>query len=308
MKLNFKNRIFFFFDLEKNKWVSFFKLIMITFLVFPILWSSCFTPAEGCLDIDATNFNASADESCSDCCIYPQLNLNIAHNIQIEGVLQADTCINFTSSTFLTNDNVDFFQLDDVSFYLSDFELEKIDGTISEVINVSRFYILDDIVTQTYKDTLVKNDFVLVKRTQFAYSIGEFRAPGTYAKLRFQVGILPRLNSIDPDTLATTHSLSSSQGMYDTLDNSFLSQRFTIEMDTSEAVEMIEDFEIGGFSQPIPIELDFPNTFQPGFDVDISLKINYTKWLQGINFATDSEAEIKSKIVSNTAEAIEIAE
>ena len=47
---------------------------------------------------------------------------------------------------------------------------------------------------------------------------------------------------------------------------------------------------------------------EPGFDVEIPIKVNYSTWLRGINFAADDIETIKSIIVSNTADAFEIGE
>lgn len=281
--------------------------LIIIHLTLIILYSSCYTPTDGCLDVDATNFDASADESCEDCCNYPQLNLSIFHSITAEGIL-GDTCINHSAdSTFnFVDDN--FFQIEDISFYLSDFQIVMPNGDVSEVEDMITLSIYDNIIDQNDIDTLVKDDFVLIERGQFSYSVGEFRAPGTYAKVKFNVGISSALNSTDVDTLATTHPLSSSQEMhFDSRGAGFIFQNFSVVTDTTQSLTETTNFEIGAaFTTTIPIELDYVQTFEPGVDVEIPLKINYTTWLQGINFATDSEAAIKTRIVSNTASAFEI--
>ena len=65
---------------------------------------------------------------------------------------------------------------------------------------------------------------------------------------------------------------------------------------------------IDPFSNTVEISLNFPFTLAPGFDATLPIKVNYSKWLSGIDFVTDSEAMIKSKIVSNTAEAFSISD
>jgi len=309
MYFNFKKTLvefssFIFFS-KKNKHISLFIIYNLSFI---ILFNSCYTPSEGCLDIGATNFNASADESCEDCCTYPQLRLAIFHSITTQGILQTDTCINFTSSTILTNDNVNYYQLNDVSFYLSDFEMIRSNGDVATVDDTISLTIFDDIFTQEDKDTLVKNDFELIKRSVFNYNIGEFRTSGTFSKVRFKVGINKPLNTTDVDTLETTHPLSSANEMHNgDRGAGFILQQFVIEKDTAVATSNIDTLSISQtFVNSIPVELDFPETFQPGFNVTIPMKINYSKWFQGINFVTDTEAEIKTQIVSNTAEAFEI--
>jgi len=284
------------------------RLLALLIINYSLLITSCYTPSTGCLDINATNFDASADEDCDDCCRYPQLQLSISHNITTTGVLQTDTCVNFTGSTNLTNDNINYYQLNDVSFYVSDFQLIMSNGDTAKVDDTITLMIYDNIFTQENKDTLVSNGFELIKRNVFSYDIGEFRTAGTFASLQFRVGIEKRLNTTDVDTLAETHPLSSTNEMHSgDRGGGFILQKFVIDKDTSVATSNMDTILIDQlFVNSIPIELDFPETFLPGFNVEIPLKVNYSKWLQGINFVTDTPAEIKTKIVSNTAEAFEI--
>ncbi len=283
---------------------------LLTLLLLLFLFQSCYTPTEGCLDINATNFDASADEQCESCCTYPELELTVFHSVITESSLGADSCINHSSSFALTNGDDNVFQINDIEFYLSDFQLVMMDGTIKEVEDTITLSIYEDIVTQISKDTLVKDDFVLITRSQPTYSIGNFTGPGAYMQVKFKVGIPSVLSTTDVDTLATSHPLSSSQGMhFGARDTGFILQNFSVVNDTATSLTAITAYEIGKDDfNTIDVELDFFRNFDPGFDITIPLKVNYSKWLQGINFATDSEATIKATIVSNTAEAFEIDE
>ena len=282
-----------------------FSFLLILFIV------SCQSPSEGCLDIDATNFDAAADESCMDCCTYPKLKLKILHSVTSTGTMQQDTCITHSMDLVFTNGENNYFKIKDIVFYLSDFQLVTASGAVEEVENRITLSIYDDLIAQTSKDTTVKNDFVLVERGGgFNYTIGTFRKPGMYAKVRFKIGISPSLNSTDVDALPTAHALSGSKRMhFDTRGQGFIFQKFTVVKDTMTDLTETETYEIGQiFTNAIEVELDFPRVFEPGFDVEIPLKVNYTTWLKGINFAADTEADIKSAIVNNAAEAFTIGE
>ena len=56
----------------------------------------------------------------------------------------------------------------------------------------------------------------------------------------------------------------------------------------------------------IVVEENYVISEPPVSQIKIPIKVNYSTWLRGINFATDSEETIKAIIVSNTAEAFEI--
>ena len=273
-----------------------------------IIFSSCYTPTEGCLNIDATNYNASADEPCDDCCSFPNLNLKITHSVMIEGTSGLDSIINHSADSTFSNSANNFFQIKGMEFYLSDFQLVMSGGDIAEVEDKMTFMIYEDALLQTLKDTTIKDDFVLVTRSSFNYTIGEFRKPGTYVELRFTVGIDERLSSIDADTLTSSHSLSSENLMhFSTRDSGFVYQEFSIVNDTTTNSTEIEVYQIGKeTTNSIQLIIPLNGEIEPGFDIEIPLRVDYTKWLRGINFATDDEETIKSIIVSNTAEAFEI--
>ena len=291
---------------NSRKFFNNLKLITYHLLLITLL-NSCYTPTEGCLDIDATNYDASADEPCDDCCTFPNLNLRIFHNITTQSSTGLDSCINHSPDSTFTNGNNNFFQIKDIKFYLFDFQLVMTNGDIAEVEDEMTFSIYDDPISQNDMDTTIKDDFVLVKR-EATYTVGEFRKPGVYVQLKFKVGIGSDLTSIDADTLTSSHPLSSDNLMhFETRDSGFVFQEFSLVKDTTTNSSEIEVYKIGiETTTPIQVELDLYGELDPGFDIEIPIKVNYNTWLKGINFAADTEETIKSIIVSNTAEAFEI--
>lgn len=280
------------------------------YLSFITLISSCYTPTDGCLNIDATNYDASADEPCDDCCTFPNLNIKITHSITTQGTFGQDSCINHSADSTFNNLANNLFQIKGMEFYLSDFQLVMSDGSISEVEDKMTFMIYADAISQTSKDTTVKDDFVLVKRSSFNYTVGEFRKPGTYVELRFKVGIDKKLSSIDADTLASSHPLSSDNLLhFETRDSGFVYQEFSLVKDTLMDATEIEVYKIGKeTANSVQVILPLFGEIEPGFDVEIPIKVNYSTWLRGINFAANDPETIKSMIVSNTADAFEIGE
>jgi len=281
------------------------------FIVFAIvlLQTSCYEPTEGCLDIEATNFDASADEQCESCCNYPQLKLSIFHAIETQSSIMEDSCIFFSADAALTNDDsTTFFQIKNMFYYLSDFRLTLSTGDVVQVSDSIQLNILEDAVTLAEKDTMVIDDFLLVKRTAFNYTLGEFIAPGNYEKIQFKVGLNSRLNTTNPDTLSSTHPLGiSADSMHTGFRSSgYVLQKFELVRDTMNLPDSKTYDILDPFSNTIEISLDYPFTLAPGFDATLPLKVNYSKWLSGIDFVTDDDVTIKSKIVINTAEAFSI--
>ena len=277
--------------------------------VFILLQLSCFEPTSGCLDIEATNYDATADEQCEDgCCNYPNLKLTIFHLIESEGFAGQDTCINFSTDSTFVNGSGSQFQIDDMFFYLSDFRLTLSTGEVVQVTDTIQLSILDNAFTLEEKDTVVTDDFVLVKRTAFSYTLGEFISPGNYEKIEFKVGLNSRLNTTNPDTLDSTHPLAISRDSMHTgiRTSGYLMQKFEITRDTMALPDSYEYEILDPFTNTVEISLDYQFTVVAGFDVTLPVKVNYSEWLSGIDFATDDDATIKARIVSNTANAISI--
>ena len=290
------------------KWLN---INLVAVIAIVLLQTSCYEPTEGCLDIEATNFDASADEQCESCCTYPELKLSIFHAIETQSSVMEDSCIFFSATADLTNnDSINFFQIKNMYYYLSDFRLTLSTGEIVQVSDSIQLNILDNAVTFAEKDTLVVDDFLLIKRTAFTYTIGEFIAPGNYEKIQFKVGLNTRLNTTNPDTLDSSHPLARVTEVMHTGPRSsgYILQKFEVVRDTMSLPDSYSYEILDPFSNTIEISLDYPFELSPGFDATLPIKVNYSKWLSGIDFVTDDDATIKSKIVTNTAEAFSISD
>ena len=62
-----------------NKFKSSFFWLWITGVFTFIQFNSCYSPVDGCLDPEATNYSIDADNPCDDCCNLPILNVSVFH-------------------------------------------------------------------------------------------------------------------------------------------------------------------------------------------------------------------------------------
>ncbi len=143
-----------------------------------LIQSACFEPASGCLDIEATNFDASADKDC--CCEYPQLILDVVQN--------------YGAGSFQENkpypapyDTNHLFKLNSIVFYLSEFQLIQ-NGqtyTVSDSVQLRAFGAnVQDTVTNPFID-----DFLLIRRLSLSNNVGTFRQNGNFDAARFRLGL-----------------------------------------------------------------------------------------------------------------------
>ncbi|TXF86694.1 hypothetical protein FUA23_19125 [Neolewinella aurantiaca] len=51
--------------------------LLLFLVLIPLLAASCYEDNIACLDLDATNYDILADQSCSDCCVYPTFSMDV---------------------------------------------------------------------------------------------------------------------------------------------------------------------------------------------------------------------------------------
>ncbi len=260
------------------------------------LLTGCIDEVDGCLDNAASNFNPVADIECEDCCNFPALKINVAHRIQ-------DTLsLSYANAYWYeTPDSHAYFSISKVKFYLSNFRLERADGTLAGVIDTI------DLSLQDGTQITVEDNFKLVSRDQssFQYTIGTFREVGTYEKIRFNVGLEPPASQTNPESL-TNHPLAiQSDSLFSPDNGKYIFNRITYVRDTS----MMDTITIDVTDSLREIALELPEslTIERGFDVEIPVTIDYWEWLKGIVFVTNTD-DIRDSIVSNTAKAFSITE
>ncbi len=258
-----------------------------------LLLSSCYTRVEGCLDADAVNFSARADDNC--CCTYPRLVLKYSHVLQ------------FDNDTITLNYNIPYaFEVDqlitfsDIRFYVSNVHLVKSDGT--EVGVENRI----DLETQVGDIFEVEDNFSIVNKNVFVDTIGEFRNEGLFDSLKFYVGIPTPANNAYPDSLVEGHPL----GLFpDTLWNEntgYIFNRIKLLKDTIEDTSLTT-YEIDGTTNLVEVSLPINLNAETGRHAEIVVQIDYAAWLKGIDFEATDMVVIE-KIVENTTNAFSVLE
>ncbi len=273
--------------MKKIKNANFFWLLpILCLLVLP----SCLEKEEGCRDVNATNFAADAERDCENCCTYPNITFEIDHAVQQTDI---DTFLRY-GDTIMFEDKILYFL--ETSFYINGVSLNGTDQTI----------VISDQITLTDRaenTNLITDDIAIISRdiNSFSYDIGSFSGQGNYEELNFQLGLTPVQAATDPSTIATTHPLSSSNGLFSLPDSNYVFTRLRL-------VNVVNDDTLQyDLTTPVNITLPYEVTVNRGFDVDIPIKVNYLKWIEGINFA-DNPNTTNAIIVGNLANAFSIDE
>jgi len=283
------------------------KIFQITILVFLIgAFTSCYEPKTGCLDVNAVNFDVEADEECciseeECCCNYPKLSLSI------DPRLFPDSTDNFNLETGYTVDENpnQIFQVNDIKFYLTDFQLvNSITGAIASIRETITLQVANT-QTSEIRAYIASDNFSLInRRSSFMYEIGSLDNFGDFDEIHFKIGLDSLINNTIPDNLEVTHPLSNEvDSMHIDNVDGYVFNRINLQRDTADLTSKIE-IEI---TDLVPIELTLidPISVTIGTSKEIKLRINYLEWFKGINFAVNSENEIKQSIVQNTTNVFE---
>ncbi|MCB0525179.1 MAG: hypothetical protein H6576_09255 [Lewinellaceae bacterium] len=261
----------------------FLQLGMAIFL-FVLILSSCFEPREGCLDIAAVNFNASADKDC--CCRYPSLVLSVEQ--------MYDTLL-FRQDSVYVGTNGELFRIKKILFYLSDFQLIKAGELyqVSDTVHLQSYgSTLQDTIEETFRD-----DVLLVRRTPVDYTIGSLREDGYFETFKCRLGLSEDLGKVIPDLAPDNHPLSiQSEDLYQ---NQYAFMEVIVVRDTS--VSTLADTlrfdrsDIGDFY----IEGNGSFLHNTGYDFPMTLNADWSKLFDGINWSTHDINAWKSTIVAN---------
>ena len=275
----------------------FFCSVLMTFVV--LFFSNCYEAQEGCLDLGATNYDVTADDSCPDCCTYPSLNLAFRH--LIVPTTMPDTSVFLRYNTFYPTfeSPTDTFTIERIRYFLSEIRLVRPNG--------EEVHVLDSITVEidgndvTLEDSFAKVDRDIIRTV----NVGTLRTEGEFSAIRFFVGLAPELLNIDPNSVASTSELDvvGDTLLYiDTINIGYLSSLIEFNRDT---VSTIDSTRVEIFENTDLIEVPFAETFtlNPGFDIKVTLNVDYLKWFQGINIpATDQSMvndALRSQIIEN---------
>lgn len=253
--------------------------------------AGCYEPKEGCLDIAATNFDPTADENC--CCLYPGLIFAVDH--------LADTIRIHPDSIYY--DHVGHpFRIPYFQFYISDIRLTNSDGVVEQVVDTIRVYYpagggVDSVA--------VTDDITLIHQDAFSFAAGTLRATGVFEKIQFRIGLAAPVLYSAPGWYETGHPLAvQAPAMWDSLAG-YYSLNAGILRDTAQP-DIISAIRAPAIHHTVELEFLIPIAAIEGYDTELTLQVDYLKWLEGIDVLADSEVDMIAKIVNNTANAIKI--
>jgi len=272
--------------------VKFIGTILIGIL---LLLNACREPTDGCLDVEAINYDVSADDPCpDDCCEYPRISLELIHRY--------DT-LSFSYDSIYTDYGFAQTRFEKVIFYLSDFRLVSLTNDSLEVVETIELDLLDG-GTETFKD-----DYTLVSRSipSFQYDVGEIRGRGTFTTLRFTVGIAGNAENSDAESIDDEdHPLALGTDTLWVADQGYIFNQINVIADTLNPISSQRIINIKGQGSLAFVSLPFQQEVDLGSNIIIPIKVDYQEMFSGIDFAAFSDETNAGIIVNNTANAFSI--
>ncbi len=250
---------------------------------------ACFEPREGCLEVEATNFDASADKNC--CCEYPQLVLDV--------VQWYDTMQSFTeNAAYRAPLNDHLFRLKSVTFYLSDFQLTQngVTYTVSDTIQLRAF---PPSGSDTIREALT-NDFLLVRRQSFSNDIGDFRINGTFKNVSIRLGLNEPAGRVIPRLAPTGHPLRVQvDSLWHERAKGYIFAQIVLARDTANATVpdtiSFSRADLGDFF----IKTTAPVQHTTGYDFHLRLLVEYKKLMKDVDLTTGDILAWKSQLKTN---------
>ena len=245
------------------------------FCLFILLLSlaSCFVPKKACLDIEAANFDATADENC--CCTYPSLSLNFLHVY--------DTLVYLEKNAY--RNEFGMFRPQSVVFYLQEFKIQQ-QNTFYPISDSLSFYSFGANPGDTIQQELT-NDFVLVRRTTLNAKAGTFRQTGTFEGIQFRVGLTTAANKVMPSKAPANHPLhTQSDNLWTDRNNGFVVARIIVAADSLSAtvpdtfIYRVNDLPASFFMQN---SSNFKH--EPGYDFSLKVKVDYKALFSGVDWS-----------------------
>lgn len=260
------------------------------FLALLFSLSACYERREGCLDLQATNFDLSADRPCADCCQYPSLFLSPQHRIIPADQPDTSFVFSYDSAYAVAPHEQDSFRFQSLFFYLYDFELKGPQANL-EVSDELSWYDAQGERRQS------KDDFVLVEAGSSSnLLIGTLREYGSFDSLIFWVGLPPEIQTADISRMPEGHPLqfrSDSLNWEEGL--GYIPLRLAMYRDADQ----LSDSIVLRIFEPVRVSLSANNTpfeLMPGSDAVLKLQFNYLAWLQGADVRHDQIEALETRL------------
>ncbi len=258
----------------------------------------CYEPTEGCLNIDAVNYDVTADDPCSGCCTFPGLSLRVQHVIRLP-----DDTVSFQYGRLYPSEvnSLDSFVVDRARYFISDLKLVKDNNEAVGVIDSLLLGFANG------DSATVEDNFAKLDRDIFqSRKIGTVLTEGVVEEVTFTFGLDEFLlqNEIT-STIPVGHPLNtSSDSLIFEEGTGYIPNLLIVRRDTFSSTDSL----VFRFFEPVQISLPLETPFvvEKGFDISLTLKVDYLDWFKGVDFEVDDFQAMEEKIRNNLGNVFQV--
>ncbi len=207
-----------------------YRLATLLFFFYTVVYlTSCYKHPEGCRDVNAINFDISADKNCEkECCKYPKLSLSA--DIYYD-TIKLDTNIVFA------NEKGDSLRVANFQMLLSQFQLIDKRNLSHDVHNPINIGVKDEDVVN-YE--IINYNAAKISSTGGSSSLGSFKLLDDYSGIIFNFGIDSIVNHSKPDKIAVNSPIyPKKDSIYDYSQQEYYFLKFAIDINGNELKEYL---------------------------------------------------------------------
>ena len=243
-----------------------------------LVWTlciSCNTRIEGCLDIQAENFDFSAERACDDCCTYPSMLLSLSQKWDDENFSNTDTFYDVDQQPY---------QIIDLTYFLSSWSWTDAQDNLYTV----------DSVEAACNGSLRRftPDIITIDTRHFSYILGTIRQSPVIDSLSFFLGQTDDYTCLDPNDPDTPPNLDQQGPLWNPATDTLETLRLIIKKDLS-----VEVYDTLFVTTQFQFGLGYANEIEKGKDATLKLSVNYAQWFATVDI--DMLSTFENSIVTH---------
>lgn len=261
----------------------------IFFLFLSLLISACGNKKEGCIDVNAVNFDVSAEENC--CCVYPRMGLDVEY-YNGDRPLADSVLLDAAGDTVL---------IDKLTFFISG--LLWTNERDEELRGDQRTWLF--LTPDNYHDsTRCIDDYYLIRSSGSKVENFTFTQSTVLRSLSLTIGVADSGWTNQPFYMKdANHVLAGNiDSMYDYSSNQYRTLRLAYRLKNS--ADKADTIYVGGKDTRKNFKLNLNYHTVLGFNNYVIIRIRLDKLIKGIRFRMDDPETITQKLKENISDAI----
>ncbi|MBP7238680.1 MAG: hypothetical protein KBA14_00505 [Saprospiraceae bacterium] len=253
---------------------------LLVWLLLIILNTGCNTRIEGCLDVNAKNFDLNGERPCDDCCTYPSMQLSLTQKWDDR---------NFANTDTLFDSNLDSFKITDLRYFLTSWSWIDEDGNQ---------FTVDSVEGDCNGSTLgYTPDILIIDTRKFLYTLGTIRVAPNLVSIHATLGLTEDYTCLDETDPMTPAAVTDQSPLWNNQSGKLETIRLIVQRNL--AVELLDTIYVDlHLENTIPYDVQLAN----GKDTPLALSVNYAQWFKDVD--VNDLSSFETSMLNNIAGSI----